>query len=97
MPSFWSSMSEVAARPKTTSARGFAFSARSLAVTMPVEFADPADVDAGIGRLEGRLVALELVGLDRGVDRDLLGTSNRERRRGEHGRDGKASRHGVPP
>ena len=37
MPSFCSSISEVAARPITTSALGFAFSARSFAVMMPVE------------------------------------------------------------
>ena len=37
MPSFSSSISEVAARPITTSACGLAFSASSLAVMMPVE------------------------------------------------------------
>jgi len=37
MPSLSSSISEVAARPHTTSACGLAFSASSLAVTMPVE------------------------------------------------------------
>ena len=37
MPSLSSSMSEVAARPNTTSACGLAFSASSFAVTMPVE------------------------------------------------------------
>ena len=37
MPSFSSSISEVAARPMTTSACGLAFSASSLAVMMPVE------------------------------------------------------------
>ncbi len=37
MPSLSSSISEVAARPQTTSACGFAFSASSLAVTIPVE------------------------------------------------------------
>ena len=87
----------MAARPKTTSARGFGLLGQELGGDDPGRIAHPADVDAGIGRLEGRLVGLELVGLDRGVDRDLLGTSSREWRRGEHGRDGKASRHDVPP
>ncbi len=37
MPSFLSSISEVAASPQITSACGLSFSASSLAVTMPVE------------------------------------------------------------
>ncbi len=68
MPSLSSSISEVAARPITTSACGLRLLGQKLGGDDAGRIADPVDVDAGIGGLEGRLVGLELVGLERRVD-----------------------------
>ena len=60
-----------AARPQITSARGLSFSAISLAVITPVESRTQAISIVGIVGLEGLLERLELLVLDRRVDREL--------------------------
>ena len=71
MPCESSSARLEAATPMTTSACGLAFSASSLAVITPVESRTHLISMFGLALVEAGLVGLELVGLERGVDREL--------------------------
>ena len=96
MPSFSSSISEVAARPITTSALRVGLLGQQLGGDDAGGIAHPEDVDVRVGLLERRLVGLELVGLEGGVDREVGGMGGRGRgEQAQRGREAGAERGGA--